>query len=730
MARYTRVKESIALITLNNPPVNALSSAVRRGIVESVSQVLKDDQVKVVVFCGENRIFCGGADIKEFSGSMSGPPLVPMIHSIEASEKLMVAAIEGVALGGGLELALGCHYRVANTKARLGLPEVTLGLLPAAGGTQRLPRLTGITAALELITTGRQISAQEALQLGVVDQVTEGNAIQAAMELALSVIGQPLNPRRLSLRPPVWSPDVDGVCEVTLAWVKQHSRGAMAPVACVQAVRAAAMLPYSKGMEKEKQLMDTLFRSGQAQALQYAFFAQRNAGKWSLPNEARWNNTKARDVQRVGVIGTVAKCRCLSLGLGTMGRGIAVSLIKAGISVVALESDAKQLESGKKAVTAMLQRDAQRRGVDSALHLLTFTLSFHQLRDVDLVIEAVFEDMNLKKHVFSDLCKVLRAGTLICTNTSGLNVDELAAVTDRQHLVVGMHFFAPAHVMKLLEVVYGSRSSPEAVAMAMALGKRIQKVCVAVGNCPGFVGNRMLKLYMDQSLYLLEEGATPDQVDQALEEFGFAMGIFKVADLSGLDVGWRVRKASGLIGPNIDPVNPSRWRLGQRYCPLPDMLCQQGRFGQKTGRGWYLYNSPGSKEAKPDPEILNFLEDYRLKYGITPRRISSQEVIERCAFSLANEGFRILEDGIAAGPEDIDVIYLFGYGWPRHRGGPMFYAAQVGLSVVLEKLEHHHRVHPDVPSLEPSRLLRRLVAEGSPPIQQWKSHIKNLHSQL
>ncbi|MCJ8732967.1 hypothetical protein PDJAM_G00217580 [Pangasius djambal] len=676
MARYARVKGSIALITLTNPPVNALSAAVRRGIVESVSRALKDEQVKAVVFCGENEKFCGGADIKEFSGSMSGPPLVPMIHSIEAGEKLMVAAIEGVALGGGLELALGCHYR-------------------------------------------RHVSAQEALQLGIVDQVAEGSAVQAAMELALSVIGQPLNPRRLSLRAPVWAPDVDGVCDTALAQVKQRSRGAMAPVACVQAVRAAAMLPYSKGMERERQLMDTLFRSGQARAMQYAFFAQRNAGKWSLPNGAQWNNTRARDVQRAGVI-----------GLGTMGRGITVCLVKAGISVVAIETDAKQLESGKKAVTAMLQRDAKRRGVSPPLHLLTFTLSFHQLRDVDLVIEAVFEDMNLKKRVFSDLCKVLRANTLICTNTSGLSVDELAAVTDRQPLVVGMHFFAPAHVMKLLEVVSGSRSSPEAVATAMALGKRIEKVCVAVGNCSGFVGNRMLKLYLDQSVYMLEEGATPEQVDQALEEFGFAMGIFKVSDLSGLDVGWRVRKASGLIGPDVDPVKPSRWRLGRRYCPLPDMLCQQGRFGQKTGRGWYLYDSPGSKEAKSDPEIQTFLKDYRHKYGIIPRRITSQEVIERCAFSLANEGFRILEDRIAASPEDIDVIYLFGYGWPRHRGGPMFYAAQVGLSVVLEKLEHYHRVHPDVPSLEPSRLLRRLVAEGSPPIQQWKSHIKNLRSHL
>lgn len=413
-----------------------------------------------------------------------------------------------------------------------------------------------------------------------------------------------------------------------------------------------------------------------------------------------------------------------------MGRGIAVSLIKAGVPVVALEMDAKQLELGKNAVTGILQRDAQRRGISPPLDLLTFTLSFHQLRDVDLVIEAVFEDMNLKKRVFSDLSKVLRVDALICTNTSGLNIDELAAVIDRPPLVVGMHFFAPAHVMKLLEVVYGTRSSPEAVATVMALGKRIGKVCVAVGNCPGFVGNRMLKHYLDQSVFLLEEGATPEEVDQALEEFGFAMGIFKVADLSGLDVGWRVRKASGLIGPDVDPVKPSRWRLGRRYCPLPDMLCQQGRLGQKTGRGWYLYESPGSKEAKSDPEIRNFLKDYRHKYGIEPQHITSQEVIERCALALANEGFRILEDGIVASPEDIDMIYLFGYGWPRHRGGPMFYASQVGLSVVLKKLEHYHRLHPDVPSLEPSRLLRRLVAEGSPPIQQWRTHLSNLRSHL
>ncbi|XP_062862576.1 peroxisomal bifunctional enzyme [Trichomycterus rosablanca] len=719
MARYARAHGPVALITLTNPPVNALSAAVRTGIVESVSRALQDDRVRAVVICGENGTFCGGADIRQFSGPMSGPPLVPMIHSIEAGDKPVVAAIEGVALGGGLELALGCHYRIANPKARLGLPEVTLGLLPAAGGTQRLPRLIGITAALELITTGRHVSAQEALQLGLVDQISDGNTVQAAVKFALSVIDRPLNPRRLSLRTPACLPDAERVFDAALAQVKRRSRGAVAPVACVQAVRVAATLPYERGMARERELMGTLFTSGQARALQYAFFAQRNAGKWSLPNGARWNITKPGEVRRVGVI-----------GLGTMGRGIVVSLVKAGISVVAIETKPKELEAGKIAVTAMLERDAGRRGVAPPLHLLTFTLSFSQLRGVDLVIEAVFEDMELKKRVFSDLCKVCTPDALICTNTSGLNVDELAAVTDRRPLVAGMHFFAPAHIMRLVEVVFGAQTSPESVATVMALGKRMGKVCVAVGNCPGFVGNRMLKHYINQACFLLEEGATPEQVDQALEEFGFALGIFKVNDLSGLDVGLRVRKAAGLIGPDIDPVNPPRWRKGERYCPLPDLLCQQGRFGQKTGRGWYLYDSPGAKEAKPDPEIRSFLEDYRRRYGITPRRLTSQEVIERCALSLANEGFRILADGVAAGPEDVDVIYLFGYGWPRHRGGPMFHAAQVGLAAVLEKLERYHRLHPDVPSLQPSPLLRKLVAAGSPPIQQWKSHIKKLSSNL
>ncbi|XP_026861498.2 peroxisomal bifunctional enzyme isoform X1 [Electrophorus electricus] len=720
MARYSRTEGTIALITLSNPPVNALGAAVRRTITDIMHRALTDGEVKAVVLCGENGTFCAGADIREFGKPPSGPALVPLIHDMEASEKPVVAAIEGVALGGGLEIALGCHYRIAHAKARLGFPEVMLGLIPGAGGSQRLPRLIGIPAALELITTGRLVSAQEALKLGIVDQVVDGNTIETAVKFALNVIGRPLLSRRLSERTPAFSVDAAAVLEEGMARVKQRARGAFAPVVCVQALRAAATLPYSRGMETEEQLINTLIDSSQARALQYCFFAQRNARKWSLPSGARWNNSKPRAVHRVGVV-----------GLGTMGRGITVSLVKAGISVVAVEMEEKQMDLGMRAVLGMLERDAQRRGdTRPPTHLLTFTLSLQQLGNVDLVIEAVFEDMALKKCLFTELCNVCKPSTLLCTNTSGLDVDALAVVTHRRSLVVGMHFFAPANVMKLLEVVCGPHSSAEAVATAMTLGKRLGKVGVVVGNCPGFVGNRMMKLYLDQAYFLLEEGAAPEQVDQVLEEFGFTMGIFKVSDLSGLDVGWRVRKASGLIGPDVNPKTPSRWRQGCRYSPLPDLLCEQGHLGQKSGRGWYLYETPGGKEPKPDPAMHRFLQEYRSRYGLTPRHVHAHEVIERCTYAMANEGFRILEEGIAARAEDIDVIYVFGYGWPRHRGGPMFHAAQVGLATVLQRLEHYHQLHPDVPHLQPSPLLQRLVEAGSPPVHHWREHVQHLHSYL
>ncbi|XP_055360747.1 peroxisomal bifunctional enzyme isoform X2 [Betta splendens] len=661
-----------------------------------------------------------GADIKEFGDSESGPPLIPMIHAIEAGNKPMVAAIEGFALGGGLELALGCHYRIAHSKARLGLPEVTLGLLPAAGGSQRLPRLIGVPAALDLIITGRHVTAAEALQLGIVDQVTDHHTVDAAVKFALSVAGRPLDARRISSYscPPV-SGDLDALFEEVMRKVRRGARGAIAPVACVQAVRAAATLPYARGMERERELMATLFTSGQARALQYSFFAQRAVSRWSTPSGARWDASAPKPVRKVAVI-----------GLGTMGRGIAVALAQAGFPVVSVETQEKQLTEAKRAVSQMLERGAKRRGVAAPLDKMSYSSNIQAVADVDLVIEAVFEDMGLKKKIFQQLSAVCKPDALLCTNTSSLDVDQLASQTRNPELVVGMHFFAPAHVMKLLEVVYGPRSSPQALATAMQLGKKMGKVSVAVGNCPGFVGNRMLKAYVEQAFFLLEEGATPELVDSALEEFGFSMGFFKVSDLSGLDVGWKVRKEDGLALPGVSTGPSARIRQGRRYSPLGDLLCQRGRFGQKTGSGWYQYGKPGGRVATPDPWLHSFLEEYRAQHGLVPRRIDPQEVLERCLYALINEGFRILEDGIAAGPEDIDCIYVFGYGWPHYRGGPMFYAAMVGLPKVLERLEHYYRAHPDVPDLQPCSLLRRLVASGSPPVQKWKEAIKKLHSQL
>uniref|UniRef100_UPI0037E8696E peroxisomal bifunctional enzyme n=1 Tax=Semicossyphus pulcher TaxID=241346 RepID=UPI0037E8696E len=715
MAQFTRISGSVGLITLKNPPVNALSAVVRHGIVDTVQRALSDPQVKSLVICGQNGIFCGGADIKEFGTNITGPPLIPMIHSIEAANKPVVAAIEGSAFGGGLELALGCHYRIAHSKAKLGLTEVTLGLLPAAGGSQRLPRLIGVPAALNLITTGRHITAAEALQLGVVDQVADHNTVDAAVKFALSVAGQSLDARRISniQCPPV--PDVDALFEDVMQKVRQTARGAIAPVACVQAVRAAATLPYTQGMQREQELMATLFTSGQARSLQYCFFAQRVVGRWSMPSGARWDTTKSRPINKAAVI-----------GLGTMGRGITVALAQTGLSVVAVETHEKQFIEAKQAVSGMLERGAKRRGTAPPHDKITYSQNLQAVADVDLVIEAVFEDMALKKKVFRQLSAICKPNAFLCSNTSTLNVDEIASETRHPELVVGMHFFAPAHVMKLLEVVYGQRSSPEAVAVAMQLGKKMGKVSVAVGNCRGFVGNRMLKPYRDQAYFLLEEGATPELIDAALEEFGFAMGAFKVYDLSGLDVGWRVRKEEGLVQPG----GASRIRQGHRYSPLGDLLCEQGRFGQKTGRGWYQYDKPGSRDARPDPWLHGFLEEYRARHGLVARRISSNEVLERCLYAMINEGFRILEDGIAAGPEDIDIIYVFGYGWPRHRGGPMFYANMVGLQIVQERLEHYAQAHPDVPTLQPCSLLRRLVASGCPPINKWREVIKKVHSQL
>ncbi|XP_008942141.1 PREDICTED: peroxisomal bifunctional enzyme, partial [Merops nubicus] len=699
---------------------------VLQALEDGLKKADADPSVKAVMICGENGKFSAGADIRGFSSpKRHGIALGPIVSLIERSEKPVVAAIEGIALGGGLEIALGCHYRIAHVKAWMGLPEVTIGLLPGAEGTQRLPRLIGVPAALDMITTGRHIPATEALKLGLVDEVVEENTVEAAIHLANKVIGQPLGPRRLSLKAVPKLPNVEAFLSEALVKVKRQARGCLAPELCFQAVRAAAEQPFEDGVRRERELFQVLLSSGQAQALQYAFFAERAVQRWTTPSGASWKSASPQPIHKAAVI-----------GLGTMGRGIVTSLVKANIPVVALEQDLECLNTGRKAVMLLLEREAMKMGQGAQtldFHnpaRLQFTLDFDVLRDVDLVIEAVFENMPLKKEIFHKLSAICKPGAFLCTNTSALNVDEIASATSRPQQVIGTHFFSPAHVMRLLEIIYGHHTSPTTIATAMQLAKTLKKVGVVVGNCFGFVGNRMMFPYVQQAVFLVEEGSRPEAVDQVLEDFGFKIGPFRMSDLAGLDVGWRSRKGQGLTGASLPPGTPARQRQGRRYSPLPDLLCEHGRFGQKTGKGWYQYEKPGGRTARPDPWLHSFLSQYRDTHRIKTRYIDQEEILERCLFSLINEGFDILAEGIASGPEHLDVVYINGYGWPKHRGGPMFYASTVGLPHVLAKLQKYSEAHPDVPGLRPSALLKKLVAMGNPPLKEWMSYLSQQSNKL
>ncbi|MEE6491086.1 hypothetical protein FKM82_016097 [Ascaphus truei] len=728
MAATQRLSHTVAVITINHPPVNALSSAVLRSLVKEFGDADKDPSVEAIVLSGANGKFSAGADLREFSTSA-----VKMIHSqekligtIEGSRKPVVAAIEGVALGGGLELALACHYRVANIQAHVGLPEVLIGILPAAGGTQRLPRLIGVPAALDMIVRGSRISATEALQLGIVDEVVQNNTIEAAIQLARKVVGRPLDIRRLSAVPVRSPPSIDAFLDAAMEKARRQFRGARAPLACIEAVRASVKLPYSQGLAKERDLFLSIWATGQHKAQQYAFFAERGVGKWSLPTGGRWDTVPPKLIRSAAVI-----------GLRTMGRGIVISLSKAKIPVIALEQDMKQLEQGSKAVNGLLEREAEKMkkqgrtaALGNGLGSVHFTVDFGELRDVDLIIEAVYENMKLKKEIFCMLSSICKPDAFLCTNTSGLNIDEIASVTNRPQQVIGTHFFSPANITRLLEVVKGRETSLTTIATAMNIGKVLGKVAVLVGNCPLFVGNRMLGPYLDQADYLLEEGCRPEEVDQALEEFGFAMGPFRMMDLAGLDVLWRSRMEKGLTGANVPAGTPTRQRGGTRYSPLADMLCELGRFGQKSGKGWYQYGEPGGRKATPDPWVLDFLDKYRSTHQIKQRPVNREEILERCLYALINEGFKVLEDGIASGPEDIDVIYNNGYGWPKHKGGPMYYAATVGLARVLEQLEKYYKANVDIPDMKPTFLLKKLAAVGGPPIKEWRTQLGNLSNKL
>ncbi|KAI6051512.1 peroxisomal bifunctional enzyme [Marmota monax] len=714
MAEYLRLPHSLALIRLRNPPVNAISLTVLNGIKEGLKKAISDHTVKAIVISGENGIFCAGADIHSFSAPRSsGVRLGSIVDEIQRYQKPVVAAIQGVALGGGLELALGCHYRIAHAEAHVGFPEVTLGILPGARGTQLLPRLIGIPAALDLITSGRHILARDALKLGILDEVVNSDPVEAAVKFAQRILDQPLESRRILNKPVPSLPNMDTIFREAFAKMQKQYPGCLAPETCVRAVQASVKYPYEVGIKEEAELFMYLQGSGQARALQYAFFAEKNASKWSTPSGASWKTASARPISSVGV-----------LGLGTMGRGIAISFARAKIPVVAVEVDQKQLEAAKKIITSTLEKEAskmQQNGQPWSGPKIRFSSSMKEFSSVDLVVEAVFENMKLKKRVFAELSAVCKPEAFLCTNTSSLDVDEMASATNRPHLVIGTHFFSPAHVMKLLEVIPSQHSSPTTIATVMNLAKKIKKIGVVVGNCHGFVGNRMLVPYYNQTYFLLEEGSKPEEVDQVLEEFGFKMGPFRVSDLAGLDVGWKIRQEQGLTGPTLPPGTPVRKRGTRRYCPIPDMLCESGRYGQKTGRGWYQYDKPLGKVHKPDPWLSKFLSQYRETHHIEPRVISKDEILERCLYALINEGFRILGEGMAAGPEHIDAIYLNGYGWPRHRGGPMFYASTVGLPTVLEKLQKYYRQNPDIPQLEPSDYLKKLASQGNPPLKEWQS---------
>ncbi|XP_020925638.1 peroxisomal bifunctional enzyme [Sus scrofa] len=714
MAEFTRLQNALALLRLRNPPVNALSVSVLHGIKEGLQKALTDHTVKAIVICGTDGIFSAGADIHGFSAhKTSDLTLGDIVDKIQRYEKPVVAAIQGLALGGGLELALGCHYRIAHAEAQVGFPEVTLGILPGARGTQLLPRLIGVPAALDLITSGRHISANEARKLGILDEVVNSDPVEEAIRFAQRVLDQTLESRRICNKSVQSLSNMDTIFSEALLKMRKQYPGCLAQETCVRAVQAAVQYPYETGIKKEEELFMYLQKSGQARALQYAFLAERSANKWSTPSGASWKTASAQPISSVGI-----------LGLGTMGRGIAVSFAKAKIPVIAVEPDKKQLENANKIITSLLEKEAskmQQSGHPWSGPKPRLTTSMKELSGVDLVIEAVFEEMNLKKQVFAELSAVCKPQAFLCTNTSALDIDEIASSTNRPHLVIGTHFFSPAHVMKLLEVIPSRYSSPTTIATVMNLSKKIKKIGVVVGNCFGFVGNRMLKPYYDQTYFLLEDGSMPEEIDQVLEEFGFRMGPFRVSDLAGLDIGWKSRKGQGLTGPALPPGTSARKRGNQRYCPVPDMLCELGRFGQKTGKGWYLYDKPLGRIHKPDPWFSKFLTQYRETHHIEPRVISRDEILDRCLYSLINEAFRILEDGIAATPEHIDVVYLHGYGWPRHRGGPMFYASTVGLPTVLEKLQKYHRQNPDIPQLEPCDYLKKLASQGNPPLKEWQS---------
>ena len=679
----------IGILTVNNPPVNALAAAVRNGIKEGVEAFGQDPNIDAIVLIGGGRTFIAGADIREFGKPPSGANLNDVISTMENSPKLIVAALHGTPLGGGLETALGAHYRVSLPTTRMGLPEVHLGLLPGAGGTQRLPRLTGAKYALDAILSGRHIPAPEAKSKGIVDAIVEGDLLKGAVAHAEMLLAQKAPLRRVrDLTATLESPDLFKETEKAIA---RKARGFKAPWNIIKTVQAAVELPFDEGMKRERELFIELLTSSESAAQRYYFFAEREAAKvLDVPSD-----TPQREIKTGGIIGA-----------GTMGGGIAMNFANAGVPVTMLETSKEALDRGLKTIRTNYENTAKRGGmkaedVDKRMALITPTLDYNDLKDVDLVIEAVFETMEVKETVFKKLDEVVKQGAILATNTSGLDVNQIATYTKRPGDVIGMHFFSPANVMKLLENVRGKATEKDVIATVMSFSKKIGKIPVLVGVCEGFVGNRMLRMRGIQSSYMMEEGALPQQIDKVVFDYGFPMGPFAMSDLAGNDVGWRIRQGK-----------KEKEKRNVRYTGyVADAICELGRFGQKTGSGYYKYNLP-DRTPIPDLVVEKIIEETSKKLGITRRAISDQEILERALYPMVNEGAKILEEGMAQRALDIDVIWVNGYGWPVYRGGPMWWADNVvGLKTIHDALLKYRDASGD-PFWEPAPLLKKLVQEG------------------
>ncbi len=684
----------VGIITVNNPPVNALSPGVPEGIAAALDSIAADDAIKAAILIGGGRTFIAGADIKEFGKITSGErkggiTLLPLLRAIEDCRKPMIAAIHGTALGGGLEVAMSFHYRVAAPSTQVGQPEVKLGIIPGAAGTQRLPRLAGVEKAVEMCGFGDPIKAPEALACGILDRIIEGDLLAGAVAFAREILAGGQRPPRTRERAAKLGDKQANALVFAAARDKARKtkRGMMAPLAAIDAVEAATTLPFDEGCRREAELFrETLF-SDQSKALIHVFFGEREVAK--IPDIPK--DTPTREISKAAVVGA-----------GTMGGGIAMVYANAGIPVLLKEASQEFLDRGlatikKNYANSVKKGRFSQEVMDKRMALIQPTLSYDGFAEVDIVVEAVFEGMELKKQVFSELDRLCKPGAILASNTSTLNIDEIASMTSRPESVIGHHFFSPANVMRLLEIVRGKETSKQVIATSMALARKLSKVGVLVGNCRGFVGNRMLAPYGREAQFLVEEGAKVEAVDGALYEFGMAMGVLAMGDLAGLDVGWRIRKEYRHLE-----------KPGIRQPLIADRLCEMGRYGQKTGAGWYRYDE--NRKAMPDPEVEALIEQLAAESGLKPREIGKEEIIERTMYALANEGAKILEEGFALRAVDIDIIYVNGYAYPAWRGGPMWYADTVGLNKVYDRVCEFQAQHGEL--WEPASLLKQLAGQG------------------